>query len=67
MKVFVPFSDEMMDRPGFAELLVPYQPGFHLLNQIDESRLVTDYKSVDLIHDEPSAVAGLVLNASVDQ
>jgi hypothetical protein len=41
MKVFVPFNDAMMDDPGFAELLVPYQPGLQTLNQ------VPDLKSAD--------------------
>ena len=67
MKVFIPFSDEMMDRPDFAELLVPYQPGHRLLNQIAESSLVSDSKSEDRANGEPPAANELVLNASPNQ
>ena len=35
MKVFVPFTDEMMDHPDFAEMLVPYQPGHPLLSRLE--------------------------------
>jgi hypothetical protein len=38
MKVFIPITDEMMDQPDFAELLVPYQPGYRLLGELPASR-----------------------------
>ena len=41
MKVFVPFTDDMMDEPGFAEMLIPYQAGLYTLSQIP------DLKSAD--------------------
>ena len=34
MQVFIPFSDDLMDHPDFAEMLVPYQAGHRLLNQL---------------------------------
>ena len=51
MKVFVPFTDDLMDHPDFAEMLVPYQPGKKLLSQMevvaDQSRSSTRISPAD--------------------
>ena len=37
MKVFVPITDEMLERGDFVDPLVPYQPGRLLLSQCLET------------------------------
>lgn len=48
MKVFVPYSDAMMDDPRFAELLVPYQPGLKTLNEVPDLKSADQSRSSDM-------------------
>ena len=44
MKVFVPVTDDMLDNPDLAELLVPYQPGIALASQGNNYDIAARYR-----------------------
>lgn len=66
MKVFVPYSDAMMDDPRFAELLVPYQPGLKTLNEVPDLKSADQSRSSDMTSPgtRPSADAVPALSSS---
>ena len=64
MKVFVPFTDDMLDDPAFAEMLVPYQAGSALLSQLETEEDQSRCKTITSPGTSPSSDALPALSSS---